>query len=232
MTKHLHPPPQGQPPWYPGANGGVSFGTVEPANPMRGHLWWDGTFLWVFDGRNWVTDAQQKEQIEALMLEIYNDDPAAFRPPAVVNGTPAPPGQVGEIWSGSASGTWYGAGSASVAPLPNTVLLSPQLPRGDWNVQFQFRLPHLSPSLGVSMAMARLSTPLPVGAFSDMRCSLVTIPNLASPDGGLQPMILTSPTQPLNTPSNATLVLHLYVWPNGLMSDGAYDVLAWGRRVR
>jgi hypothetical protein len=47
--------PVNQPPWYPGANGGVSFGTVGPANPVRGHFWFDGTTMWLFDGAGWVS---------------------------------------------------------------------------------------------------------------------------------------------------------------------------------
>lgn len=47
-------PPPGQAPWYPGANGGVSFSQSPPANPVRGHFWWDGTSLWLFDGVSWV----------------------------------------------------------------------------------------------------------------------------------------------------------------------------------
>jgi hypothetical protein len=46
--------PVGQPPWYPGANGGVSFGATAPPNPVRGHMWWDGTTFWLFDGAAWV----------------------------------------------------------------------------------------------------------------------------------------------------------------------------------
>jgi hypothetical protein len=42
------------PPWYPGANAGVAFGTTAPANPVRGHFWWDGSGLWMFDGAVWV----------------------------------------------------------------------------------------------------------------------------------------------------------------------------------
>jgi hypothetical protein len=42
------------PPWYPGANAGVSFGTTAPPNPVRGHFWWDGQILWLFDGAAWV----------------------------------------------------------------------------------------------------------------------------------------------------------------------------------
>jgi hypothetical protein len=46
--------PVNQPPWYPGANGGVSFGATAPPNPVRGHMWWDGTAFWLFDGAAWV----------------------------------------------------------------------------------------------------------------------------------------------------------------------------------
>jgi hypothetical protein len=46
--------PAGQPPWYPGANGGVSFGATAPPNPVRGHFWWNGSTLWLFDGAAWV----------------------------------------------------------------------------------------------------------------------------------------------------------------------------------
>jgi hypothetical protein len=42
------------PPWYPGANGGVSFGSTAPSNPVRGHMWWDGHAMWLFDGAAWV----------------------------------------------------------------------------------------------------------------------------------------------------------------------------------
>jgi hypothetical protein len=45
------------PPWYPGANAGVSFGLTAPQNPVRGHLWWDGTNFWLFDGAAWVNTA-------------------------------------------------------------------------------------------------------------------------------------------------------------------------------
>jgi hypothetical protein len=41
------------PPWYPGANAGVSFGTTPPPNPTRGHFWFDGVTLWIFDGAAW-----------------------------------------------------------------------------------------------------------------------------------------------------------------------------------
>lgn len=48
------PPPAGQAPWYPGANGGVSFSQDAPSCPIRGHFWWDGVMLHLFDGAAWV----------------------------------------------------------------------------------------------------------------------------------------------------------------------------------
>ena len=43
-----------QPPWYPGANGGVTFSMEEPKHVIRGHFWWNGTVLAMFDGAAWV----------------------------------------------------------------------------------------------------------------------------------------------------------------------------------
>ena len=48
------PPPQGQPPWYPGANAGVTFSQTAPVNVVRGHFWWNGTVLQMWDGAAWV----------------------------------------------------------------------------------------------------------------------------------------------------------------------------------
>jgi hypothetical protein len=45
---------QNSPPWYPGANAGVSFGATAPPNPVRGHFWWNGLTLFLFDGAVWV----------------------------------------------------------------------------------------------------------------------------------------------------------------------------------
>lgn len=52
----FYPPPVTQPPWYPGANGGVSFSGPgnPPPNPIRGAFWFDGTQLWLFDGAAWT----------------------------------------------------------------------------------------------------------------------------------------------------------------------------------
>lgn len=51
----VFPSPPMQPPWYPGANGAVSFSTTPPPNPVRGHFWWDGLTLRIFDGAAFVT---------------------------------------------------------------------------------------------------------------------------------------------------------------------------------
>lgn len=237
FVKGLQPPPQGQPPWYPGANGGVSFGTVEPANPIRGHLWWDGTYLWLFDGRNWVTDATTKADIEALMKEIYNDDPEAFRPPVVRDGSLAAPFTVGEVWSATATGTWSGGGSNSVAPLVNMVVAQPALPAGDWDVQWQIILPHMNASNGVSCALVRLPTPLPAGCLNNMENYGVTIPSNTPPAGdpiAPQPFILNGPAScPISIAMQQALIFNLFVWPTGIsMATGSYTFNVWGRRVR
>ena len=80
------------PPWYPGANAGVSFGINPPPNPVRGHFWWDGTGLALFDGAAWV---------------------------AVVNAAIVPPGQtIGSVvGSTGGGGTPGGPGTGLVGPI-------------------------------------------------------------------------------------------------------------------
>lgn len=107
--------PAGQPPWYPGANGGVSFGSTPPPNPVRGHMWWDGTAFWLFDGAAWVAIGG-----------------AGAIPPGTATGTtpPANP-QPGALWfNGATLFVWDGKAwvptsttkttiSATAPPSPN-----------------------------------------------------------------------------------------------------------------
>lgn len=80
------------PPWYPGANAGVSFGASPPSNPVRGHFWWDGTIMWMFDGAAW-------EQIGGAGTS--GGTPPSNNPPA----NPSP----GEQWfNGSTLFIWDG----------------------------------------------------------------------------------------------------------------------------
>jgi hypothetical protein len=74
--------PVGQPPWYPGANGGVSFGTVAPPNPVRGHFWWDGTDLNMWDGAAWVsvTGGGTQSQKEPQFQVTLNADRTNYTP--------------------------------------------------------------------------------------------------------------------------------------------------------
>ena len=85
--------PQGQPPWYPGANGGVSFGGTPPPNPVRGHFWWDGKTLWLFDGAAWDPIGGAGSSGVAAVGPVAPANPTA--------GTLWFNGQVLSIWSGA-----------------------------------------------------------------------------------------------------------------------------------
>lgn len=81
------------PPWYPGANAGVSFGTTPPPNPVRGHFWWDGSTMWLFDGAAWSG--------------IGGPGTGAT---ASIGSSPPPNPQVGAMWfDGNALLVWDGA---------------------------------------------------------------------------------------------------------------------------
>jgi hypothetical protein len=101
------PPPQGQPPWYPGANAGVSFSATAPVNPVRGHFWWNGTTLAMFDGAAWVTVGGSQ------------GTPASATPPA----NPFP----GQQWfNGTTLFVWDGAAWVPVSQTKSTI--SPTAP--------------------------------------------------------------------------------------------------------
>lgn len=94
--------PVGQPPWYPGANGGVSFGTVPPPNPVRGHFWYDGTTLWLFDGAAWNG---------VDLSGPTGGGGTGTTPPVIVPSGPTPPltTTVGSLWySGTGLYVWSG----------------------------------------------------------------------------------------------------------------------------
>ena len=74
---------QNSPPWYPGANAGVSFGTTPPPNPVRGHFWWDGVTLWMFDGAAWVAAGGGSAGQGAASVAIGTTPPVAPQPGAL-----------------------------------------------------------------------------------------------------------------------------------------------------
>jgi len=99
-------PPQ-QPPWYPGANGGVSFSPpdIPPPFPVRGHFWWNGTILQMFDGAVWV--------------DVSNGM-------GVTDGSQAAAGQVGEYFQSSTNYTF------TVAADEHHLVTAGILTAGDW----------------------------------------------------------------------------------------------------
>lgn len=130
--------PVNQPPWYPGANGGVSFGAVAPPNPVRGHMWWDGTTFWLFDGAGWVNTA------------------AGAKLMGVTDGSDAAPGIVGEFIQTAPSFNISGALAAN-----NTVVAAVLAP-GDWDCQAG-----IYPGAGMKGLSMQLS-PQPVGVSNAM----------------------------------------------------------------
>lgn len=136
------PPPAGQAPWYPGANGGVSFSATPPVNPIRGNLWWDGTMLHLFDGAAWVQVG-----------------PGAVSPPitGITDGSNVAPGQVGEFMHFEASFAYAGYPNTT-----NVTLTMGILTPGDWDLWAS-----MSPSTFVGGGQMGLS-PVPTGMSNAM----------------------------------------------------------------
>jgi len=109
------------PPWYPGANAGVSFGNTAPQNPVRGHFWWTGQVLALFDGAVWVNTTNGS---------IIGDGGGGTGTGSVIISS-TPPGNPSagtQWWDGSVMRMWDGAtwqliGPGSAAgPVPTTTV--------------------------------------------------------------------------------------------------------------
>jgi hypothetical protein len=135
--------PTQQPPWYPGANGGVSFGLAAPANPVRGHLWWDGTTFWLFDGAAWVSISSGASGLKG-----------------VIDGSVAAPGMVGEILRNTVT-----IPVALTANAFTTTFSALVLSAGDWDVQG--RMAFSNASAGADFTYADLVLSASVGAITD-----------------------------------------------------------------
>lgn len=102
----FYPPPSNQAPWYPGANGGVSFSQTAPPNPVRGHFWYDGHVLWMFDGAAWVD------------VGVAGISSLALGGAPVFVGITAPPGSApGALWwNGTVLQLWDGTSWKVIGP--------------------------------------------------------------------------------------------------------------------
>lgn len=120
------PPPAAQAPWYPGANGGVSFSATAPVNPVRGHLWWDGTTLHMFDGAAWVTIGPS---VGGTVM-------------GVTDGSSAAPGFVGEVIKQTTTGSLVVTAGTGNPTTFNALVVPP----GDWNIQGMLTLSNLLPA--------------------------------------------------------------------------------------
>jgi hypothetical protein len=104
------------PPWYPGAAGGITFSATAPENAIRGHMWWDGHNLFLFDGAVWLQVSM---------------------PVGVTDGSEPSPGQPGEFLfsTNQSQATWDNAPfPAQPDPTIMTTCGVLLLPPGDWNV--------------------------------------------------------------------------------------------------
>lgn len=105
------PPPAGQAPWYPGANGGVSFSASPPVNPIRGNFWWDGTMLHLFDGAAWVNIGPSPGGSGTVVSTSPPANPST--------GTTWWNGTIFQVWDGT---TWKLVGPPTTATVGTTAL--------------------------------------------------------------------------------------------------------------
>jgi hypothetical protein len=235
--------PVNQPPWYPGANGGVSFGSVAPANPVRGHMWWDGTTFWLFDGAAWVavghsggaaaggthTFVQPAAPTSANTgdiwwsgVEFYVWDGLAWngvgpaQPMGVTDGSSAAAGRVGEFLTTTAAVPF-----AASPTITNTVASTLVVPPGDWNLWASAEYTTAIGFLGFS-----LSAP-PTGVSGDIRGQVGTSGPTVSYSGVMGSMVRGSFT----AASLLSFNVHVDQTTAGLLA-GTVSLTVCARRMR
>lgn len=184
----------------------------------------------------WDNSQAMYDLVKQVVEDLFENDPTLVPPPpGVTDGSLAASGQVGQVWTATATGGWaQGGGSGGATPPgPNLVIAQPALPAGDWDVSWQLSIP-VSSTIIISGALMTLPPPLPVGAAGNMSAFGVMIPTLTvpAPASGLQPFVLDGPSTPISTAANLGLVFSLYVWPQGSTTSGTYSATFWGRRRR
>lgn len=103
--------PTNQPPWYPGANGGVSFGQAGnfPPNPVRGNFFYDGKSLWLFDGAEWVT-------VGTTGAPGAPGSAAGAGTVVISSTAPGNPATGSQWWDGSVLRMWNGSAWVAIGP--------------------------------------------------------------------------------------------------------------------
>jgi len=194
------------PPWYPGANAGVSFGTTAPLNPVRGHFWWDGKVLWMFDGAAWVNTAA---------------GPAAEF--GVTDGSNVSAGQVGEVITGSATGTFTTAQAQQTNVSPITY------PAGDWDTEAACFFYPTNATTGIMGVYFGMNT-IPAGFGTGMTAVFGNVP--AGMGTATESIQLQSPITRalLATPITPTwgLITNVY----GVGNSGNFSFWVRARRMR
>jgi hypothetical protein len=191
------------PPWYPGANAGVSFGLTPPQNAVRGHFWWDGRVLWMFDGAAWVTVGG-----------------SAAQTPGVTDGTQAAPGMVGEVARSEVSGSITNL----VTGIPQTVNYSQMvLQPGDWDMMYRVLA---GPGL---MGMSNFTSPMPAGMQDAMDAVILGYSITATPVGEFQQVSLVSPMVQGNFSVPTLLSFSLTLIPGYVTG---ITTISWSSRFR
>jgi hypothetical protein len=187
----------------------------------------------------WTSSEELKALIQEVLLDILATNPDAFPvPPGVTDGSLAPTGYPGEVFSFTVpSASFAGATSgATVAPAVNYIT-GFSLPPGDWDAQWRLRVDAQSPN-GPQAAACWLTLP-PVGVL-DMMEGQPNIPSLmtpypgppggSAPALGFQPLTIISASYPINIKAALGAVFNMCVWSG--VATGTYGFHFWARRRR
>lgn len=196
------PPPAAQAPWYPGANGGVTFSAATPVNPIRGNFWWNGTILQMFDGAAWVSIGPS----------------VATGITGVTDGSNAAPGQVGEFITSSNTFS-YAAYPANTTQNVSSLVVQP----GDWDLNA-----NMTTSTIIGGADFGLN-PQPVGVSSAM---VAGESNISMTGTETAVLIAQAARASLTVPTLLAFTCHVYQNSVNTLPAGTATLVVTGRRRR
>lgn len=167
------------------------------------------------------------EDDPSILEEVFTENPGLIPvPPAVIDGTPAAPGEVGELIHAQFLGIFNDVPSGGLAV--GNLFVTP-LPAGDWEISYRF-----SVSGGQVLAAACSLDPTAVPALPIPGNLLASAIASASMFPALPNLPVLCPPTPLNTATAVALVFQCITYSGvGLpVPSVPYQFDLWCRRMR
>lgn len=180
--------------------------------------------------RCWQMVNQCYDLLKEMIAQVFKDDPSLIPyPPAVTDGSPAPPGTVGEVIFNEFTGAWEGVATGGTAF--NGLFLTTLSP-GDWEISYSLRIAGaqvLSAYCQLDPTSGSVPTDIPSNLLAYGIC---TAGNFQGP-APMPALPIVCPPIPYNSAVGIVLLFQVVGFSGiGLAANATYTFDLWARRVR